>query len=140
MAMARDGLFPAIFGRTRSDGTPATAIVISSVFATVLLLFNYTGTLVELFTKTILLATLTAVVPYVFATMTELRSVLSNSARSRGEVGRRLRAIAIPVAAFVYSMWAVVGAGQETVYLGFVLLLAGLPIYVWLRRNSSIEQ
>jgi basic amino acid/polyamine antiporter, APA family len=139
MAMARDGLFPAIFARTRADGTPAVAVVISSVFTTILLLFNYTGTLVELFTKTILLATLTAVVPYVFATMTELRSVLASPNGSRGTMRNWVSRLLVPIGAFIYSMWAVIGAGQETVYLGFVLLLAGLPIYVWLRRHHTPE-
>lgn len=136
MAMARDGLFPSLFGKTRPDGTPAVAIIVSSIFVTLLLLFNYSGGLVELFTKTILLATLTAVVPFVFATMAELKFVIgepgSAGAASKNRPG--LPAALVAVAAFMYAMWAVIGAGQETVYLGFVLLLAGLPLYVWLRR------
>lgn len=154
MAMARDGLFPKVFARTRADGTPAIAIVISSAFASLLLLFSFTGTLVELFTKTILLATLTAVVPYVFAALAELRFVLSEPGDGKpgdgdpgdgdpgdgnpaGGKARAFGAVAIPVAAFVYALWAVIGAGEETVYLGFILLLAGLPIYVWLKRREA---
>ena len=30
-----------------------------------------------------------------------------------------------------------VGAGAETVFYGFVLLLAGLPVLVWLRRTAG---
>jgi APA family basic amino acid/polyamine antiporter len=141
MAMARDGLFPALFARTRPDGTPAVGTAVSSVLVSVLLLLSFSGTLVEVFTKTILLATLTAVVPYVFAAMTELRFVLEQP----GTLGRRIDGdaspigrVAIPIAAFLYAMWAVVGAGQETVYLGFIMLLAGLPIYVWLKRTSPV--
>jgi len=136
MAMARDGLFPALFAKTRPDGTPGVAIVISSAFVSVLLLFSFTGTLVELFTKTVLLSTLTAVVPFVFAALAELRFVLaqSNGERPAGAAPRAFGALAIPIAAFAYAMWAVIGAGQETVYLGFILLLAGLPVYVWLKR------
>lgn len=138
MAMARDGIFPALFARTRPDGTPATAIVISSVLATLLLLFSFTGTLVELFTKIILLATLTAVVPMVFASLTELKLVLT---KAPGESGGRARkpslgSILLPAVGFAYALWAVIGAGQETVYLGFLLLLAGLPLYVWLRARG----
>jgi APA family basic amino acid/polyamine antiporter len=143
MAMARDGLFPAVFARTRSDGTPAAAIVISSIFASILLVSSFTGPLVELFTEAILLATLTAVVPFVFATMTELRFVLSQgSTVSRLAHWRAAGAVAIPVIAFLYAMWAVIGAGQETVYRGFVLLLAGLPLYVWLktRRHGAAAE
>ncbi len=152
MAMARDGLFPARFGRVRADGTPAFAIAISSGFATVLLLFNYSGGLVDVFTKTILLATLTAVVPFVFATMAEagfiIRTMMGPAAGTVGtevlEAAPRTRrgplgALALSVAAFTYAMWAVIGAGQETVYLGFVLLLLGLPMYVWLKRKNGRE-
>ena len=32
--------------------------------------------------------------------------------------------------AFVYSLWAIAGAGQETIYWGFILLVVGLPVYV----------
>jgi APA family basic amino acid/polyamine antiporter len=140
MAMARDGLFPKLFASTRADGTPAIGIVISSAIVTVLLVFNFTGTLVEIFTKTILLATLTAVVPYVFAALAELRFVLATP-NQRGGLGHQYAAplggVTIPVAAFLFAMWAVIGAGEETVYYGFILLLAGLPIYVWLKRRGS---
>ena len=36
--------------------------------------------------------------------------------------------------AFAYSLWAVAGAGAETVYWGFLLLMAGLPVYVGVVR------
>ncbi len=136
MAMARDGLFPALFARTREDGTPANAVLISGGLAVLLLVSSFTGTLVELYTKTVLLATLTAVVPYLFGAMTELRLALSEegTAAVSGAAGR----LVVPAAAFAYAMWAIIGAGQETVYLGFILLLAGLPVYVWLRRRTPL--
>lgn len=138
MAMARDGLFPALFARTRPDGTPATAVVISGCLAALLLVSSFTGTLVELYTKTVLLATLTAVVPYLFGAMAELRFALSEEGPAMRAVPRAAGRLAVPAAAFGYAMWAVIGAGQETVYLGFILLLAGLPLYVWLRRRTPL--
>jgi hypothetical protein len=111
------------------------AILVSSVFVSLLLLFSFTGTLVELFTKTVLLSTLTAVVPLLFAALTELRFVLARPIDAQpGATTRALGGVAIPLVGFAFAMWAVIGAGQETVYLGFILLLAGLPIYVWLTR------
>lgn len=135
-AMARDGLFPAFFARAKPDGTPSTAIVVSSVLVTVLLLSNYTRGLVELYTFVILLATLTAVVPYVFASMTELMWALR---QKPGQAGRPL-AILLASLAFLYSMIAIIGAGEVTVYWGFVLLLAGVPIYAWMRSRSHEER
>jgi hypothetical protein len=35
-------------------------------------------------------------------------------------------------------MWMIYGAGQETVFWGFLLLMSGLPVYVWLRRGSQV--
>ncbi len=40
--------------------------------------------------------------------------------------------------AFAYSMFAIYGAGMDTVFYGFLLLLAGLPVYVWqVRRRQT---
>jgi hypothetical protein len=33
------------------------------------------------------------------------------------------------------AMFAIGGAGADTVLYGFLLLLAGLPVYVWVRRS-----
>ena len=37
--------------------------------------------------------------------------------------------------AFAYSLFAIGGAGAEVVYWGFLLLIAGLPVYVWVVRS-----
>jgi APA family basic amino acid/polyamine antiporter len=42
---------------------------------------------------------------------------------------------AVAAIAFVYSFWAIAGAGQDTVYYGFLLLVAGLPVYVSMQRS-----
>jgi APA family basic amino acid/polyamine antiporter len=34
-------------------------------------------------------------------------------------------------------VWALVGTGAETLMWGGVLLLAGLPIYLWQRRAAG---
>jgi hypothetical protein len=39
--------------------------------------------------------------------------------------------------AFIFSINTIIGAGAQTVLYGFVLLLAGIPVYVWLKRTSS---
>ena len=125
LASARDGLFPAFFGRTSANGTPVVGILVSSVFVTVLMLANYSKNLVDLFTFIILLATLSALVPYVFAAMAEFFFVLRDR-REKPGVGS---AAAVAFGAFLYSLWAIAGSGHETVYWGFLLLLSGVPVY-----------
>jgi APA family basic amino acid/polyamine antiporter len=132
LAVARDGLFPPAFGRLSKRGTPVIGIVISSALATILISMNYTRGLVAQFTFILQLATLTTLIPYVFCSAADALILL----RSRGVGQRFLRpALLIPGLAFVYSLWAVGGSGRDTVFWGFLLLLAGLPVYVWNRRR-----
>jgi len=41
----------------------------------------------------------------------------------------------ISALAFLYSLWAISGAGADVVYWGFLLLMAGLPVYVGVVRK-----
>jgi APA family basic amino acid/polyamine antiporter len=124
MAAAADGLFPAVFGRLSSRGTPALGLIVVGVLASVLVGLNYSRSLVALFTYIILLCTLGTLVPYVFCS---LAVWLLPRQRFTGA------AAAVSIFAFVYAMFAIGGAGRDTVFHGFLLLLAGLPVYVWVR-------
>jgi basic amino acid/polyamine antiporter, APA family len=126
MAVAVDGLFPAALGKVSPRGTPSRAILLSGVLASLLVAMNYSRGLVELFTFIILLCTLSTLVPYVFCSLAVWLMP------GRPAPGRR--ASAISILAFVYSMFAIAGAGADTVFYGFLFLLAGLPIFVWLKR------
>ena len=131
MAAARDHLFPRIFAKENKNGTPAIGIVISSVLISVLMSLNFTRTLADTFTFMVLLTTLTVLVPYLFSII----SFVMIASKHKQLSGFKLL---IAVLAFLYSMWAIIGAGQETVYWGFVLLMAGLPFYAYIqiKRNS----
>jgi APA family basic amino acid/polyamine antiporter len=114
-------------------------LVVSSLIATVLIAMNYTRGLVGAFTFLILLATLATLIPYVFSSMTDLLVTIRE--RSTGGFLRVLRPVSIASLAFAYSLWAVIGSGRDTVYWGFLLLLAGLPVYVMMvwRRQPGLE-
>ncbi len=127
-AAALDGLLPRPLTHLSGRGTPTVGLIFSSAIATVLILMNYTRGLVGAFTFLILLATLATLVPYVFSSMTELLVILRQRAK-RG-VARALGPATVTVIAFAYSLWAVAGAGRDAVYWGFLLLIAGLPVYV----------
>ena len=129
MAVAQDGLFPRVFARLSSRGTPAAAFTIGAAVATALVAANYGRGLVKLFTFFILLSTLSTLVPYAFCSLAAF--MIERSRRLRMTAGAR----AICAFAFLYSMWAIAGAGTDVVTYGFLLLLAGLPIYVWVART-----
>jgi APA family basic amino acid/polyamine antiporter len=128
MAVAQDGLFPRVFSRLSARGTPVAGMVIAAVLSTALISMNYSRTLVDLFTFIILLATLSTLVPYAFCSLAGFLITPTGPALSRS-------AAVIGALAFGYALWAIGGAGAEVVYWGFLLLIAGLPFYVWVRRR-----
>jgi len=136
LAAARDGLFPAVFGRLSARGTPVYGLVISSLLITGLMALNFTESLVDQFTFLILLATLSTLIPYVFSGISELVMLARDRERFSGERFRRSAVIA--VLALLYSFWAIVGVGWETVLWGLLLLLTGIPFYGWqvLKKRS----
>jgi basic amino acid/polyamine antiporter, APA family len=69
-------------------------------------------------------------VPYVFSSLA-LFMTAETGARQRLTRG----SAAVAAAAFVYSLFAIGGAGSETVYWGFLLMVVGLPVYVWVVRR-----
>jgi basic amino acid/polyamine antiporter, APA family len=133
-AAARDGLFPARFAITNSQGVPQFGLGAGIVLITLLLALNYSGTrgLVSIFNFAILLSTLATLIPYVFCSIAPflLRNRLE-SARRPSRTGS-----IISVIAFVYSGWMIYGAGAQIALLGLILMVAGIPVYVWLRRNN----
>jgi APA family basic amino acid/polyamine antiporter len=128
LAIARDGLFPRAFARVSERDSPVLALIVSSTLTTALLALNATRGLVDLFTFMILLGTLSTLVPYAFSSMA---AFLIDRRASR-------RAGVIAMLAFGYSLWMIGGSGPEVVYWGFLLLLCGLPVYVWVRRDRPL--
>jgi APA family basic amino acid/polyamine antiporter len=39
--------------------------------------------------------------------------------------------------AFAYSVWAIWGSGEEWLAKGFMLLLFGIPVFVWMKWRES---
>jgi APA family basic amino acid/polyamine antiporter len=80
-------------------------------------------------------ATFTTLVPYAFCAMAEL--ILAPRQREEADK-RRLRAtMLIGILAFAFSFVAIVGAGADTALKGFLALLLGVPVYVWLQRHPQ---
>jgi arginine:agmatine antiporter len=50
------------------------------------------------------------------------------------------RVTAIELIAFIFAIFTLYGSGAEPVLYGLVLLMLGIPVYVWQRRNTSAMQ
>ncbi len=126
-ATAIDRLFPSIFKKENSKGVPIWGLVIGSCLSSMVMLMNYTEGLVEQFRFMILLSTFCCLIPYIF------------SAAAYVAISLEREKTATPVfnifilggLTFAYALWAIFGAGEKSVFWGFILLLLGTPFYVW---------
>ncbi len=136
MAAARDGLFPGLFARISARHAPSASYVLSGMLASLLLLLNFAKGLVAAYTFILLIATLTTVIPYAFSAISGLILQGRDPSISRSH---RLREGGVAAIAFGVCMWVIAASGFETVYWGFLLLMAGLPVYVMVTRVKPAE-
>jgi len=130
MAAAQDGVFPRPFGRISSRGVPATGMVISASLATALVGVQALGSpgLRAFYNLVVNLSTMAAVIPYAFCAL-----AIGLIAASRGE---RARVGPIEIVAFAFSLFTIYGCGAEAVLYGLMLLLLGIPAFVWQRHRT----
>jgi APA family basic amino acid/polyamine antiporter len=132
MAAARDNLFPKWFEKENSKGTPVFSLVISSLLVSALMSMNFSHSLADTYKYMILLSTLTSLLAYSFS----IPSYVILLARDNKLNGIGWLRIVVVVVGFVFSMWAIVGSGETIVYWGFILLMAGVPLYALMKLKK----
>lgn len=132
LAAAQDGLFPKQFAKlSGTRHTPVFGLVVSSIGITVVTFMFYNQSLVSMFTQVILLATLTTLVPYAFAAAAQALLFFTDRERFSGR--RFAKDGTIATLAFAYSVWAIWGSGFEIIAKGFILLLVGIPVFIFMK-------
>jgi APA family basic amino acid/polyamine antiporter len=134
-AAAHDGLFPRIFGRVHPKfKTPDASLIIAGVCANILLIMNYVGTLTAAFNFMLLLATLAFLPAYSFTAAAEI--VLLRKQSADFNFWNFLKNSFLALVAFAYSVYAIYGTGAEVVMYGFILMLIGIPFYVYMKLQN----
>lgn len=133
MAAAQDKLFPAAFGKLSPRGVPAGAIIISAAFATLLVLVQAIGSpgFAAAYNLVVGLSTMTAVIPYA------LCSLAPSLIPRRTADAAAPRITVVEAIAFVFAAFTLYGCGAEPVLYGLMLLIMGVPVYVWQRRRAT---
>lgn len=132
MAAARDGIFPSIFERLGARQTPMASYLIVGVLTSALVIMGQTRGLAAGYKFVILIATLTAVIPYAFSALAAL--VLDGRGAPLAS-GKRFREALTAGIAFIACLWVIAAGGEESVYWVFILLMVGMPMYVAMRRT-----
>jgi APA family basic amino acid/polyamine antiporter len=135
-AAAKDGLFVPQFAKTFRDGTPWFGILVSTVVASALMAFAYSGKSgLTVFTYLVDLSVVTVAIPYFFSACAQLAYLVSGRRLVNGwMLGRDLLIASLSV---LFSLWVAFTASYQSVYQAMLLLLIGIPIYAFLKARRE---
>jgi arginine:agmatine antiporter len=137
MAASRDGLFPPFFGWLSSRGVPAIGIVASAAFATALVLIQAAGSpgFSAFYNLVVGLSTMAAVISYAFCALAS--GLVAARAAGGGPI---TRPTLVEVIAFVFAVFTLYGCGAEPVLYGLLLLVLGIPVFVWQQHVGGMHR
>jgi APA family basic amino acid/polyamine antiporter len=127
--MARHGSLPARLGQLNRFGAPGVALALTGVFATAMVLMNYSRSLVEGFTFLTLVVTAANLPLYLLCAFA--LAVLWK----RGERPARRDLLVLGLLGTAYSIFAFVGLGREPFLWSLALAAAGLPVFLLMRAR-----
>jgi APA family basic amino acid/polyamine antiporter len=133
MATARDNMFPKVFKKQNDKEAPYLGLIIGSILSSIIMLMNFSEGLVDQFEFIALLTTLTALIPYLFVAAAYVIITINKGVF----LNNKFKISLLSILGFTYSFWAIYGSGSDTVFYGFLLLLAGVPFYVIMKWNQS---
>ena len=126
LAAARDGLLPKKFVTLTEVGTPLYTYLLTGTFVSILLILNYTKGIINAFVFMAMLSTLSTLIAYAFCAIAEFKFVKTDQNSKQ-----RTNALLLSCATFIYAFFTIWGAGIETIIYSFILILIGMPIYVF---------
>lgn len=132
MAAAKDKIFPKIFKKNNKKGAPVLGLIIGSLLSSLVMLMNFSESLVTQFTFVVNLTVLACLVPYLFVSAAYIIVIIQKHTHTN----RILKTIILGFLGFVYSLWAIYGSTADVVFYGFLLLLLGIPFYVLMQWNK----
>jgi len=135
-AAAKDGLFLSAFAKTNSHGIPWFGVVVSTVVASALMGWSYTGhTGLKVFEYLVYLSVVTVAIPYFFSASAQFAFLVSRRRKVQGAAF--VRDLAIAITGLLFSLWVTFASGYQAVYQAMVLVLVGLPLYGFLKARKE---
>ena len=132
MAASNDHLFPKIFGELNKKGAPAKGLIIGSLLTSVIMLMNLSEGLVDQFTLIAEIVVFSALIPYLFVAASYILVLIERKIH----INSWVKTLALGMLGIAYSLWALYGIGEQSVFYGFLLLLTGIPFYALMQWNK----
>ena len=130
LGAANDGLFPPIFKGTTKNGAPLWGIIISSLCSIPFVALSMSENLLKQF-NFIIDFSLTLVLVIYLACIAAYFTILKRDQKLSA------KAIAIGGLSLVFSLWTLWGASLAMLMWSFIILLAGVPVWMWQNRGQG---
>lgn len=124
LEMAKRRMMPSWFGKTLANGVPINGLLTATILGSLIISANSAQSMGGLFTFMALLTTSVTLWLYLACAAVALK-----------------KRIAIPFAVIglLFGVWSLWGAGLQAAGWSILLMLAGLPLYLWARREVNIR-
>ena len=128
--LAGRGFVPEPLARCNRNGSPAAALIVTGVLASVLALMNYSKSLVEGFTFLTIVITAANLPLYLCCAL----ALLVIWRRARGTVSSSVLWVGLGGA--IYTIFVFFGIGMKPFLLALLLCACGVPFYGWWRARG----
>jgi APA family basic amino acid/polyamine antiporter len=135
MSTAKDNLFPDFFKKENKKGAPINGFITGGILSSIVMLMNYSEGLVDQFEFIVQLTVISSLLPYLFTSASYALIVIEKKLNTKSWT----KTFVLSALGFSYSLWAIYGSGPDTVFYGFLLLLLGIPVYIYMKWIKTKE-
>jgi len=134
-SMAQEGLFPKIFTKSTSDGTPLFGLILSSVAASILMFMTLNHTMANQVKMVVEVGSVMTIFAYLFSVLSTYALFRSSTNNPYAKFTPALHIASVGGA--LYAVFAIYGAEMRTLRYVAVGYIIGIPIYLWGRRDAA---
>jgi basic amino acid/polyamine antiporter, APA family len=133
VSAARDGIFFPALGRLHPRyGTPHVSLIVATILGSLSLGLYFTDTTLGVFETIVQLSVLTTLLPHLYTAAAEW--MLRRRGDALPERGR-MRPQIVAIVAFAFVLWSMYGIGPTITRWAFLVILAGIPLYIWFKTR-----
>ncbi len=139
MAAEFDGLAPRAFGKLNINHAPGFGLMVSGALAAGILWFqNAGGDLGSAVATLVLVSAVATMVSYAFSAAAEIKWLLLD--KGKVSVAHFVRKVLVAGLALGFCILAFYGGGTEEIYWLWMLILVGVPLYIFILWQRRMRQ
>lgn len=129
-----DKLMPSFLSKENKNGTPIWALIFTTGFTQIWLLFSYFFNDGYEFLYNI--ASTAVLIPYFLSALYFLKVVITEDLKS-SSIGMKVKDSITAIIAIVYTAWLVYAADPKFILLNLILFAVGLILYAWNKKERK---